>query len=296
MSEDRAGRLGIGIIGMGQVGPVLGSALRSVGHQIVGVSASSERSKERADAMLPGVPILEVPEVIERSEVVILAVPDDQIAPLVAGLAELGRWQSGQIVVHLSGAHGTGILAPAIASGAIGLAIHPAMTFTGYSVDVQRLVGTPFAVTAAAPFLPIAQALVVEIGGEPVVVAEDDRTLYHAGLAHGANFLAGLVVQTTRILGEAGIENPALYVRPLLEAALDRALSEGIQGISGPVARGDAGTVAEHVRAMAAKSELGGELDTYAHMTRTLADLLEGGRKLGEREATAIRASLNPPA
>ena len=292
MSEARAGRLGIGVIGMGHVGPVIGSALRAVGHQIVAVSASSEASRERAEVMLPGVPILEVTEVVERCEVVILAIPDDQIAGLVAGLAELGAWQSGQIVIHLSGAHGTGILAPAAAAGAIGLAIHPAMTFTGTSVDVQRLVGTPFAVTAAAPFLPIAQALVVEMGGEPVIVAESDRMLYHAGLAHGANFLAGLVVQTTRILAEAGIDEPAAYARPLLEAALDRALSEGVAGISGPVVRGDAGTVAAHARALASRQDLSGEVDTYAHMTRVLADMLEDARRLGERDATAVRAAL----
>lgn len=194
------GRLGIGIIGMGHVGPVIGSALRAVGHQIVAVSASSDASRERADAMLPGVPLASPEEVARRSEVVILAVPDDQIGPLASGLADLGAWQSGHIVIHLSGASGVGLLAPASAAGAIPLAIHPAMTFTGTSVDVARLVGTPFAVTAAAPFLPIAQALVVEMGGEPVVVAEEDRPLYHAGLAHGANFIAGITVQTTRIL------------------------------------------------------------------------------------------------
>ena len=152
------GRLGIGIIGMGHVGPVIGSALRAVGHQIVAVCASSDASRERADAMLPGVPLASPEEVVRRSEVVILAVPDDQIGPLASGLADLGAWQSGHIVIHLSGASGVGLLSAAAGAGAIPLAIHPAMTFTGTSVDVARLVGTPFAVTAAAPFLPIAQA------------------------------------------------------------------------------------------------------------------------------------------
>lgn len=290
------GRLGIGIIGMGHVGPVIGSALRAVGHQIVAVSASSDASRERADAMLPGVPIATPEEVVRRSEVVIVAVPDDQIGPLVSGLADLGAWQSGHIVIHLSGASGVRLLAAAAAgTGAIPLAIHPAMTFTGTSVDVARLVGTPFAVTAAAPFLPIAQALVVEMGGEPVVVAEDDRPLYHAGLAHGANFIAGITVQTTRILAEAGIENPALYVRPLLEAALDRALTEGIAGISGPAARGDAGTIAAHARCLGDREGLSGERDTYADMTRALTRLLRDARLLDERAATSVEAALLDP-
>ena len=160
---------------------------------------------------------------------------------------------------------------------------------------MARLVGTPFAVTASAPFLPIAQALVVEMGGEPVVVAEEDRPLYHAGLAHGANFIAGITVQTTRILAEAGIENPALYVRPLLEAALDRALTEGVAGISGPAARGDAGTIAAHARCLGAREELAGERDTYADMTRALTRLLRDARLLDERAATSVEAALLDP-
>ena len=200
----RAGRLGVGIIGMGHVGPVIASALRAAGHSIVAVSASSDASRERADAMLPGVPIEEVPVVVERSEVVVLAVPDDQIRPLVKGLARSGAWQTGQIVIHLSGAHGVSVLDGAASQGAIPLAIHPAMTFTGTSVDVRRLVGAPFAVTGAAPFLPIAQALVVEMGGEPVVVDEERRPLYHAGLTHGANSIAGIANQTMRIRGRGG--------------------------------------------------------------------------------------------
>ena len=283
------GRLGIGIIGMGHVGPVIGSALRAVGHQIVAVCASSDASRERADAMLPGVPLASPEEVVRRSEVVILAVPDDQIGPLASGLADLGAWQSGHIVIHLSGASGVGLLSAAAGAGAIPLAIHPAMTFTGTSVDVARLVGTPFAVTAAA------QALVVEMGGEPVVVAEEDRALYHAGLAHGANFIAGITVQTMRILTEAGISDPALYARPLLEAALDRALTEGTAGISGPAARGDAGTIAAHARCLSARDALAGERDTYADMTRALTRLLREARLLDERAATAVEAALLDP-
>ena len=82
----RGGRLDIGIIGMGHVGPVLGSALRAVGHKLVGVSASSEESKERADALLPGIPILPVEEIVHSCEMVLLTVPDDPLAGLVSGV------------------------------------------------------------------------------------------------------------------------------------------------------------------------------------------------------------------
>jgi len=103
----RPGRLGVGIVGAGRVGAVLGNALRAVGHSVVGVSAISEASRERAEAMLPGVPVLDVRDVVERAELVLLTVPDDALATLVAGLADLGAWQPGQIVLHTSGRYGT---------------------------------------------------------------------------------------------------------------------------------------------------------------------------------------------
>ena len=102
-------------------------------------------------------------------------------------------------------------------------------------------------------------------------------------------------MQTTRILAQAGIENPALYVRPLLEAALDRALTEGVAGISGPAARGDAGTIAAHARCLGAREGLAGERDTYADMTRALTRLLRDARLLDERAATSVEAALLDP-
>ena len=199
-----AGRLGVGVVGAGRVGAVLASALRAAGHAVVGASGISAASRERVDALLPGVPLLQVPQVVERAELVLLTVPDDALAGLVEGLAATGAWQPGQIVVHTSGAAGTAVLAPAAAAGAIPLAIHPAMTFTGTSLDLARLPGCTFAVTAPAPVLPIAQALVVELGAEPVVVAEADRPLYHAALAHGANHLVVLVAQAASALLRPG--------------------------------------------------------------------------------------------
>src|SRR5690625_5185487 len=169
--ESRPGRLGVGIVGAGRVGAVLGSALRWVGHAVVGASGISEDSKERIATLLPGVPHLDVPEIVERSELVLLTVPDDELADVVKGIAATGGWQQGQLVAHTAGAHGIEILAPATAAGAIPLAIHPAMTFTGTSLDLSRLGGCRFAVTAPRVGVPIAQALVVEMGGAAVMVA-----------------------------------------------------------------------------------------------------------------------------
>ena len=269
--SSRPGRLGVGVVGVGRVGAVLASALRAAGHAIVGASGISAASLDRIDALLPAVPVLAVDEVVERSELVLLTVPDDVLPDLVAGLARLGRFQPGQLVVHTAGRYGIDVLAPARAAGAIPLAIHPAMTFTGTSLDLARLVGAPFAVTAAAPVLPIAQALVVEIGGEPVILPEESRGLYHAALAHGANHLVTLTAQAIRILSAAGVEEGGQLLTPLLRAALDEALRGGDQGLTGPVARGDAGTVAEHLRVLAAAHAADDDLVDVVPTYRALA-------------------------
>ena len=183
MSTQRSGRLGVGIIGAGKVGPVLGAALAGAGHAIVGISAVSATSRDRAEVMLPGVPVLDVPAVIERSDLVILAVPEAELETLVAGLATAGVWQAGQLVMHTAAGYGVGVLAPATAAGAIPLAVHPAMAFTGTSIDLVRLRESFCAVTAPNAVQPIGQALVVEMGAEPVLIAEADRTRYAEAIA-----------------------------------------------------------------------------------------------------------------
>lgn len=223
----REGRLGIGVIGAGHVGPVLAAALGGAGHAIVGVATVSEAGRERVDVLLPGVPVLTVPEVVERSELVLIAVPDAELPELVAGLAAVGAWQPGQLVVHTAPGYGTGVLQPAFQVGAIPLAIHPAMVFTGTSIDLARLHETWCAVTAPAPVLPIAQALVVELGAEPVVVPEAERARYGEVMAEARTFATDAVAGFVSTLREAGIEQPARLLGPLIRAAVETALAAG---------------------------------------------------------------------
>lgn len=295
----RPGRLGVGIISAGRVGAVLGSALRSVDHHVIGVHAVSEASRERAEMLLPGVPLLSIEEIVERAELVLLAVPDDALAPLVQGLADLGRWQPGQLVVHTSGRYGIEVLAPAQRLGAIPIALHPAMTFSGWSTDVARLTGCPMAVTAPAAFLPVGQALAVELGGEPFVLDEAARPAYHAALAHGANHLVTLVGQAVRVLEAIGVDDGAATLRPLLAAALDRSLREGADhALTGPVARGDAGTVRSHLAALAdlVDPTTGEPLDdvvgTYRALARATLERREAAGLLGAEAARAVREAL----
>jgi predicted short-subunit dehydrogenase-like oxidoreductase (DUF2520 family) len=231
----RDGRLGVGVIGAGRVGPVVGAALAGAGHVLLGITHGSD--DERVEAMLPGVPILDAPEVVRRSELVVIAVPHDQLAGLVVGLAEIKAWQPGQLVLHTDPAEGAGVLAPAVAQGVIPLAVHPAIAFSGSSMDLRRLRDAYAAVTAPAPVLPIAQALAVELGCEPVVVAEADRAAYAEAISTATTFSASIVEQAAALLRTAGVDNPGSYLSSLVHSTIDDALaSAGSAGDPDPAA------------------------------------------------------------
>lgn len=249
----KPGRLNVGIVGAGKVGAVWGAALALAGHRVVAASGASEASISRIDTLLPGVERLDPDAVVLRSDLVVIAVPDDDVQALVTGLASVGAWRAGQIAVHASGRHGLAVMGAAEAAGVTCLAIHPAMTFTGTSLDLARMRDAVFAVTARAPFIPIAQALAVELGGEPMVIAEEDRPLYHAALVHAANHGAVIVAQAMSLLVAAGVEEPGRVLGPLVRASLEGVLADSpgdIRSLTGPVVRGDAGSVASHVLAL----------------------------------------------
>jgi len=265
------------------VGAVLGAALHQAGHRLVAVSGVSEQSRRRAAALLPGVPVTSVDEVLARAELVLLTVPDDDLAGLVAGLSSTNSWQAGQLVVHTSGRFGTAIYEAAADHHILGLALHPAMTFTGTSMDLVRLADCCFGITAPETLRAVAEALVLEMGAEPVWVREQDRPMYHAGLAHGANHLVTLVAQATQVLGSAGVEDPQRLIAPLLQAALDNALRLGDAALTGPVARGDAGTVAAHLAQL--DHQTPDIRPTYVALARATAE-----RALANGRLTAIDA------
>ena len=269
-TQPRPARLDVGVIGTGRVGSVLAAALQLVGHRIEAVSAVSDASRARAEALLPAAELMAPPAVAQRSELLLLTVPDDVLPGLVEGLVGAGAVPPGQLMVHTSGRYGVRVLEPATRVGALPLALHPAMTFTGRREDLARLVGCSFGVTAPEPLRPIAEALVVEMGGEPQWVAEDRRALYHAALANGANHLTTLVAESLDLLRRCGVENPARLLGPLLGAALDNVLRSGDAALTGPVARGDAGTVAAHVAELRQVSPEA--LAAYVAMARLTAD------------------------
>ncbi|MCL2802654.1 MAG: DUF2520 domain-containing protein [Micrococcales bacterium] len=237
-----------GLIGVGRVGGPISRALSDAGYPVVGVSAYDEESRERAEVMLPGVPLLEAAEVVDKAALVWLTVSDDAITPLCQELAS--SWRPGQVVVHASGARGLAALAPAARAGAITLAIHPAMTFTGTSIDVVKMHQAPFAITTPVGLEPLAEALVQALGGWPFVVHESDRPLYHTALAHLSNHLVTLVDQARQLIQTITGADPHDLLEPLALASLEAALRHGIDGLSGAVSRGDVTTLVTHRQAL----------------------------------------------
>ncbi|MEP6697291.1 MAG: DUF2520 domain-containing protein [Pseudonocardiales bacterium] len=291
---DRPGRFSVGVVGCGRVGSVLGAALQRAGHRVTAVSGVSPQSRRRAESLLPGVVVVAADEVVDATDLVLLAVPDDALVDLVAGLAETGRWRPGQLVAHTSGAHGLAALEPATQTGALPLALHPVLPFSGRGDDdLARLVGASFGVSAPEALRLVAEALVVEMGGEPVWVLDVMRPLWHAALTIGANHLTTLVNEAADLLRAAGVAEPPKVLGPMMGAALDNALRYGDRALTGPVARGDAGTVARHLAALAQSAP--DSVPAYVALARQTADRALASGRLRPDQAEALLDVLAAP-
>lgn len=293
----RPARLSVGVVSAGRVGSVLGAALVRAGHTVVAASGISTESVQRAERLLPGVPLLPSDEVARRADLVVLAIPDDSLAVMVRGLVATGSLRPGQIVLHTSGAYGVGVLDPVAELGALPLALHPVMTFSGRSEDLERMATCCIGVTAAAgdeAAWNVGEALAVEMGAEPVRVPEAARTLYHAALAHGANHLITLVADCAEVLRRAEVADAERLLGPLLSAALDNVLRHGDRALTGPVARGDTGTVGAHLGALAEHAP--DVVASYSVLARRTAERARKSGMLSPGGAAAIADLLDNPA
>lgn len=281
-------QLTVGIISAGAVGTAVGEAFLRAGHHVHGAVARSQRSRARASERMPNVPILET-EQAAHAALVVLAVPDPQLPAVIEEVAE--HTQAGQMVMHTSGALGCEVLQPVTDTGALPLALHPAMTFTGAAEDTDRLHSCGWGVTAdSEQGYAVAELLVHTLGGVPVAIPEHHRSAYHAAMAHAANHSVALISDALRMLdyvlepGDADSANqglgaslpPAqnrdssLLLRKLVHAAVDNALDQRLEGLTGPVAREDAPAVLRHVDAL---NRLGVGLEPYIAMSERTAQM-----------------------
>ena len=225
----KQGRLTVGVLGSEVFGIAIAQALQEAGHLVVAISQGDSDTEEKLEVLLPTAKKMTPEKILEVADLVLLAVPSKQIEKTVSDLAESNSWRGGQLVVQLAAEYDFDILKPATMLGAIPLAIHPAMHFTGTSLDLRRIKESYFAVSAPAVALPIAQALVIEMGAEPLSISS--RKDYAEAIAVASNFSAMIVNQAIGLLEQAGVPNPSSVIAPVIESAVDQALSKGHRNI-----------------------------------------------------------------
>lgn len=288
----RIAEMSVGVVGPGRVGAVLAAALASAGTRVTGWSG---RESTRPAAAMPLSSRLALADLVAASDVLLIAVRDDQIPKVVEDLAGLKpqRLPSGRrrIAWHLSGRFGVGVLAPLAAAGLwSAVAAAPAMTFTGEPTDLRRLPGSRWAVTGDDDGLVLAVHevgdLIARLGGVTVPVEEADRTVLHTALSLGSNHLGTLQRAAAALLRGIGIADPTAFLRPLAQAALADAWDVEPR-FTGPVSRGDSAVVSEHLRAIRGVDD-GLTARLYAAVTQaTTAQALAAG-VLSPDQADAI--------
>lgn len=281
----------VAIVGPGRVGTALAAALAQAGHRVVAVGGGSDGSRQRFAARIAGVPTSADPaEAVRAAGLVLLCVPDGALEGLVAHIARSDAVRAGARVVHVAGALGIGVLRRAELAGARVAACHPAQTFPSGEVDLDRLVGTAWGVTARPDDRAWARALVTDLGGEPFDVPDDRRVLYHAGLAMASGGAGAAVALARQALLAARVADPARMLAPLAEASVANALERGAEALTGPVARGDVGTVRRHLDQLDADAP--SLADSYRRLSRVVLDLVRPA--LAASVAADVAAALAP--
>jgi len=221
----------IGMIGDLAAGPVLLKAWAGAGHELIGVFVESPEAIERIELLLPDVPIAPMAAVAEEAELLVFAVPYSDIEISCQGLTDLGLFGPRKILLHLSPHHGYEVLADAARLGAIPIAMHPLMHFTGTSMDIHVLQNATTIVTTPEMYRPIAQALAIELGTEPVELNLQQRVAFAEAFDVASGFSSLVVQQAMGILQQAGVESPARLIGPVVRSEVDRTLAQPVRPI-----------------------------------------------------------------
>jgi len=250
MSKQNSPKLKIGFIGTGTTGTALAVQLSSAGYSVVAASDKTVSSTRRFAEMVPDCKICQKNQVVaDNADFVFITSPDDIIAPIAASL----KWHSGQSVVHCSGAASLDILAPAREDGANTGAMHPLQTFAGVSQAIDNIPGSTFAIEADEPLFSTLRDMAVALGGTWVKLGPGDKVLYHAAAVISCNYLVTLVKLATDLWKQFGVEpqQATQALMPLLQGTLNNISSVGIPDcLTGPIARGDTGTINKHISAL----------------------------------------------
>jgi len=244
----------IGFIGAGTVGTALAVRLSGKGYPVVAVSSRTRASSERLAQAVSGCKAYDDGQAVAGvAELVFVTTPDDVIAPVVAGL----NWHAGQSVVHCSGAASTDILEPARGFGADVAAFHPLQTFASVGHAIENIPGSTFAIEAEEPLLNILKQMASDLEGTWVRLGAGDKVLYHTAAVFACNYLYTLVKLSTDLWQVFGVSTPEATkaLLPLLRGTVNNLENVGLPGcLTGPIARGDLGTIRSHLDALESKA------------------------------------------
>ena len=284
----------VGIIGAGRTGSVLGRSLHAAGYPVAAIASRSRSSAESLAASILGAHSESCSqEVADQTDVVLLSVPDDAIAEVCNAI----RWRNDQAAIHCSGAGSLDLLSHAAQCGAGIGTFHPLQTFAKVEQGIANLPGSTFAIEASSDGL---RNTLVEmarcLGGHPLVLNPGDKTLYHASAVMISNYFVSLADAASSLWSQLGVDPaqslPALL--PLARGTLANLESAGLPAaLTGPIARGDIGTIRDHLAALAS---LPGVLNLYCSLgLRTVSIALKQGG-IDQRTAEQIRNVLSCPA
>ncbi len=289
----RSNRERIAILGPGKVGTALGHLLGKAGHDVVAVAGRSLASARRAAAIAGGTATTDFARAARQADCILLTTSDDAIESVCRAVAAAGGFRTGSRVVHTSGVGGLDLLRAARRHGARVACIHPLQTFADVQGAIAKIPGSTFGVTADADILPWADRLVEDLGGRPFHVSPEDKPLYHAAACMASNYLVTLMYLVEEIYGRMGLSRAEAHRAfwPLVRGTIANLESRGtIPSLTGPIARGDGGTVRKHLRGFRQRFP---ELTRlYREMGLFAAEIAARRGTVGEDKLAAIRAML----
>ncbi len=280
----------LGFIGAGTVGTALAVRLNQKGYPVVAVSSKNHASAEKLAREINGCRAVGSNQAVADAAALIFITTPDGTIPQVAREV---RWRPGQGVVHCSGAESTAILEPARKLGAIPGAIHPLQTFASPRQAIENLPGSTFAVEAEEPLLATLKKIALDLDGKWIELKPEDKVLYHAAAVMACNYLVTLVKLATDLWQtfDVPVKDASQALLPLLQGTLNNISSVGIPDcLTGPIARGDMGTLRKHVEAL--KKACPDILVTYRELGLKTIPVALGKGKINEQQAAEMKALL----
>lgn len=283
----------IGFIGAGTVGTTLAMALHRAAYPVVAVASRRFASAQALADRVTGCAAFPSPQAVaDRADLVFITTPDDAIAEVVAAVT----WRPGQGVVHTSGAVSLDVLAGARKRGAWTGSVHPLQTFADPEQGLALLPGSTFALEGDAPILPLLHALVEALGGRPLVLPPAAKTVYHIAAVLVSNYTVTLAKLATDLWATFGIAPDVALeaLVPLLQGTSRNLQVLGLPAaLTGPIARGDVGTVRRHLEALADRAPA--LLDVYRSLGRQTVPIAVAKGRLSPEAAAVLEHVLSSP-